>query len=113
MRRPALPLARRFHARPGRRLRYWERAVFAGLHAQQPERRLWANVLADALYVIYRFRQKTDVRRELAWLMSKERGSLMLFEDLAPVFEIDPADVRRDVLSDVTSGKIKAKVRAC
>lgn len=87
--------------------------MFAALHAQQPERRLWANVLADALYVVYRFRQKRDVRRELAWLMSKERGSLLMFEDLAPVFEIDPADVRRDVLSDVQSGKIKAKVRSC
>ena len=113
MRRPALPLARRFHRRPGSKLRYWERLIFTGLNAQQPERRMWANVLADALYIVYRFRQKRDVRRELAWLMSKERGALTLFEDLAPVFEIDPADVRRDVSSDIAAGKIKAKVRLC
>jgi len=111
MRKPALPLARRFHARPGTKLRYWERAVFAGLHAAQPERRMWANVIADALYVVYRFRDNRLVNHALGWLLSRDRGSLMLFEDLAPVFDIDPSDVRRDVLRDIEDGK--TRLRPC
>jgi len=110
MRTPVLPLTRRFHRRPGEKLRYWELAVFEGLHAKQPERRLWANVIADALYIVYRMKDRFVVRPELEWLLSPARGTLMCFEDLAPVFDIDPADVRRDVLSDIAGGKIKARL---
>lgn len=113
MRRAAPPLARRFHRRSGVRLRYWERAVFLGLHAAQTERRLWANVLADALYLIYRSRSAAVVQEELDWLLCPHRGSLMYFEDLAPVFDIDPADLRRDVLDDVRCGRIRARIDAC
>lgn len=108
-----MPLARRFHLRPGAELRYWERAIFSGLYALQPERRLWANVLADALYKIYRYRAAALVKEELAWIGSRARGSLMHFNVLAEVFDIDPEDVRRDVLADVNDGKIRAKVKLC
>lgn len=113
MRRSAPPLARRFHRRGAGPLRYWERAVFLALHAVQPERRLWANVLADALYLIYRSGVAAVVREELDWLTTPVRGSLMCFADLAPIFDIDPADVQRDVLDDVRCGRIRAKVTLC
>lgn len=112
-RKPAPPLARRFHRRPGEKLRYWERLVFLGLHSNDPTRRLWANVLADCFYIIYRIGVAKAVDREVRWLRDTTRGCVMHFEELADFFDIDPADVRRDVLSDIASGAIKARLTVC
>lgn len=90
-------------------MRYWERVLFTELHAFQPARRLWANVLADALYTIYRIRHSKAVTRDLAWLLADDTGSLLRFADLAIIFDIDPADVRRDVLRDIAEGNTKTR----
>lgn len=112
-RKPAPPLARRFHRRPGDKLRYWEQIIFIGLHSTDPVKRLWANVLADCFYIIYRIGVGKAVERELRWLRDTRDGCIMYFEELASFFSIDPADVRRDVLSDIENGNIKARLTVC
>lgn len=87
--------------------------MLLGLCAREPERRLWANVLSDALYIVYRSRHRADVQRELAWIMATTRGSLQHFEDLAEVFDIEADDLRRDVRRDIESGRIRAKRITC
>jgi|SRR6185503_16860481 len=110
-RKPAPPWARRFHVKPGRRikLRPWERHIFLELHAAQPERRLWTNVIAECLYAIYHAKNLRLVQEELKWILSEEAGSLSHFEDLAAILDIDAYSLRRDVAADVLAGRIRCK----
>jgi hypothetical protein len=95
------PFSRRFHRKAGEPLRPWERALFLVLYAShQPEIRLWANVLADALYTLYRFPRSVHAREALAWICSTESGSLHTFVDVATALGLNPEIVRRDVLQD-------------
>lgn len=111
--KPEIPLTRRFHRLPGEDLRYWERAIALGLCSREPARRLWANVLADAIYIIYRVGHRDQVEREVRWLFARVGGSISCFNDLAPVFDIEPDDVRRDVRCDIENARIKARITPC
>ena len=110
-RKPAPPWARRFHVKPGRKLklRPWERHLFLELHAAQPERRLWTNVIAECLYAVYHSKNLRLVQEELKWVLSEEAGSLSHFEDLAAILDIDAYSLRRDVAADVLAGRIRCK----
>lgn len=108
--KPEIPLTRRFHRLPGEKLRYWERAIALGLCSREPSRRLWATVLADALYIIYRTKHRDAVEDEVRWLFDRTTGEISCFEDLALVFDIDPDDIRRDVRRDIENARIKARI---
>jgi hypothetical protein len=91
------------------RLRPWERRLFLELHAAQPERRMWANVVTECLYTIYHSKNLRAIREELAWVLSEEAGSLSHFEDLAAVLDLDAYSLRKDVAGDVLAGRIRSK----
>jgi hypothetical protein len=112
MKRPALPLTRRFHLRPRelrRRLRPWERQLFLALFDPQPERRLWAHILADALCVIYRSAQWPEVAEALAWLCDVNHDAPATFAQCAAIVDLDAETIRTDVQHDVRTGAIRAK----
>lgn len=74
---------------------------------------MWANVLADGIYIIYRSRRRKAVERELRWLCSVDDGTLYSFGTLAVAFDLEPDDIKRDILADVKAGKIAAEGVRC
>lgn len=113
MKKPALPLTRRFHRRRGQRLRRWESALLLALHAKSPEHRLWANVLSESLYIVYRCRRTTEVQQEIDWLLAPDTGSIQCAIEVAHAIGLEAEDMQRDVRSDVVSGNIPAKDIRC
>lgn len=113
MKKPALPLTRRFHRRRGAKLRSWEVALLLALHAKSPEHRLWANVLSESLYIVYRCRRGPEVQREVDWLLSPETDSIQCAIECAHALGLEAEDMQRDVRSDVVSGKLPAKDITC
>ncbi len=108
------PLAKRFHRHPNDgcgRLRYWEVAVWNNLHSRLPGRRFCANLLADALYIIYRSRKVADVHEEFDWLMANTPADdIQGFIGLTEIFDIEPEDVRGAVLRDISAGRTRTMV---
>lgn len=113
MKKPALPLTRRFHRRRGSKLRSWEVALLLALHSKSAVHRLWANVLSESLYLVYRCRRTTEVQREVDWLLSPEMGSIQYAIECAHALGLEADDMQRDVRSDVVSGKLPAKDIRC
>jgi hypothetical protein len=88
-------------------LRAWERCIVEGLHSRHPEKRLWANVLADSLYGIYRGRVEFG-RDAWQWIFDPDPPkTIQGFETLATVFDIDPDDIRRDLLQARDCGELR------
>lgn len=74
------------------------------MHDTDPVRRLWAHVIEDALCGVYRRRRVNA--DDLAWLLEPEGAGLLPFAVLAAYFNVDAADVRRDLMSDIHEGRI-------
>lgn len=107
--------AQRFHRR-GRdhtKLRGWEATLFLAIHRDHSESRLWATALSDGLRVIYSSRSRAHVQSEVDWVRATGNGYLGDFSNLCVAFDLDPNDVRRDVLGDVREGRIRAKGIVC
>ena len=112
MTRPADSPSRRFHWR-GRdkvKLRRWEKDLWRLLWDSNREVRLWASVLCDGLRRIYVAKSVRVVQTELNWLLSAPSEYLGDFENICVAIGLEPADLRRDVLADVRSGRTVAKL---
>jgi hypothetical protein len=114
VKRPADSPSRRFHwrARDKVKLRRWERDLWRLLWGRNREVCLWASVLCDGLRMIYRNRSRTVVQRELAWLTAPAGDFLGDFENLCNAIDLEPLDIRTDVLADMRAGRGLVKLEA-
>lgn len=109
---------RRFHKPIDRASEWarWEWDLRAHLDGNEPCRRLWAAVLEDALYTIYRSRNRAEIAAAMVWMAhmpaTSERDPwLGHFERVCLELDLPANEIRGQIEQDRRAGRTRCGVR--